>query len=190
MRIREPRTTALIFSSGKMVCTGAKSEEDSRLAARKYARIIQKLGFAVRLLDNLLDRYSINIFIRFLGKVFRLQNPKHGRQLWRKISYSFGRFGIDTWQIQFVRTRIVSGPNLSYGEAAYRSAHFRIGKSGVDWGQGATRDLRCIRQYLSNIEKFQKTIRILTRVRFVVKINKMMSHGQSQLLCKSKVSHL
>lgn len=47
MRIREPRTTALIFSSGKMVCTGAKSEEDSRLAARKYARIIQKLGFVV-----------------------------------------------------------------------------------------------------------------------------------------------
>jgi hypothetical protein len=25
-----------------MVCTGAKSEEDSRLAARKYARIVQK----------------------------------------------------------------------------------------------------------------------------------------------------
>ena len=47
MRIREPRTTALIFSSGKMVCTGAKSEDDSRLAARKYARIIQKLGFDV-----------------------------------------------------------------------------------------------------------------------------------------------
>uniref|UniRef100_A0A915D4P7 Uncharacterized protein n=1 Tax=Ditylenchus dipsaci TaxID=166011 RepID=A0A915D4P7_9BILA len=42
MRIREPRTTALIFSSGKMVCTGAKSEETSRLAARKYARIVQK----------------------------------------------------------------------------------------------------------------------------------------------------
>lgn len=47
MRIREPRTTALIFSSGKMVCTGAKSEEMSRLAARKYARIVQKLGFEV-----------------------------------------------------------------------------------------------------------------------------------------------
>ena len=38
MRIRQPRTTALIFSSGKMVCTGAKSEEESRLAARKYGR--------------------------------------------------------------------------------------------------------------------------------------------------------
>ena len=26
MRIREPRTTALIFSSGKMVCTGKRGE--------------------------------------------------------------------------------------------------------------------------------------------------------------------
>lgn len=47
MRIRQPRTTALIFGSGKMVCTGAKSEEQAKLAARKYARIVQKLGFDV-----------------------------------------------------------------------------------------------------------------------------------------------
>lgn len=46
MRIREPKTTALIFASGKMVVTGAKSEDDSKLASRKYARIIQKLGTA------------------------------------------------------------------------------------------------------------------------------------------------
>jgi len=48
MRIREPKTTALIFASGKMVVTGAKSEDDSRLAACKYARIIQKLGFEAK----------------------------------------------------------------------------------------------------------------------------------------------
>jgi len=30
-----------------MVITGARNEADSRLAARKYARIIQKLGFPV-----------------------------------------------------------------------------------------------------------------------------------------------
>ena len=45
MRIRDPKTTALIFASGKMVCTGAKSEEKSRLAARTYARIVQKVGY-------------------------------------------------------------------------------------------------------------------------------------------------
>ena len=48
MRIREPKTTALIFASGKMVCTGAKSEEDSKKAARQYAKIIQKLNYDVK----------------------------------------------------------------------------------------------------------------------------------------------
>ena len=43
MRIKEPKTTALIFSSGKMVCTGAKSEDDSSKASRKYAKIIKKI---------------------------------------------------------------------------------------------------------------------------------------------------
>lgn len=38
MRIREPKTTALVFASGKMVCTGAKSEEHSKLAARKVKK--------------------------------------------------------------------------------------------------------------------------------------------------------
>ena len=47
MRIKEPKTTALIFSSGKMVCTGARSEEDSRKAAKQYAKIIRKLGYEV-----------------------------------------------------------------------------------------------------------------------------------------------
>lgn len=51
MRIRDPKTTALIFASGKMVVTGAKSEDDSRLASRKYARIIQKLGFNAKFTD-------------------------------------------------------------------------------------------------------------------------------------------
>ena len=45
MRIRAPKTTALIFSSGKMVCTGAKTEALAREAARKYAKVISKLGF-------------------------------------------------------------------------------------------------------------------------------------------------
>lgn len=44
MRIRDPKTTALIFHSGKMIVTGAKTEEDSKLASKKYTIIIQKVG--------------------------------------------------------------------------------------------------------------------------------------------------
>lgn len=73
MRIREPRTTALIFSSGKMVCTGAKSEDDSRLAARKYARVVQKLGFPAKFLDfkiqNMVGSCDVKFPIRLEGLV-------------------------------------------------------------------------------------------------------------------------
>ncbi|CAG0884030.1 unnamed protein product [Cyprideis torosa] len=73
MRIRDPRTTALIFSSGKMVCTGAKSEADSRLAARKYARIVQKLGFDAKFLDfkiqNIVGSCDVRFAIRLEGLV-------------------------------------------------------------------------------------------------------------------------
>lgn len=51
MRIRDPKTTALIFTSGKMVCTGAKSEEFSKDAAKKYAKAIKKVGFSVNMHD-------------------------------------------------------------------------------------------------------------------------------------------
>lgn len=51
MRIRNPKTTALIFTSGKMVCTGAKSETESKTAARKYAKAIRKIGFEVNFKD-------------------------------------------------------------------------------------------------------------------------------------------
>ncbi|XP_070708298.1 TATA box-binding protein-like 2 [Pempheris klunzingeri] len=51
MKIRKPRATAVIHKSGNVVCLGAKRKEDSRLAARRFARIVQKLGFPVRFLD-------------------------------------------------------------------------------------------------------------------------------------------
>ena len=47
MKIKEPKTTALIFSNGRIVCLGAKTEEDSRKACRKFAKIIKKIGFPV-----------------------------------------------------------------------------------------------------------------------------------------------
>ncbi|CAD5224618.1 unnamed protein product [Bursaphelenchus okinawaensis] len=65
MRIREPKTTALIFNSGKVVVTGAKSEVASKLAARKYARIIQKLGFNARFMDFKIQNLVAAVDVQF-----------------------------------------------------------------------------------------------------------------------------
>lgn len=48
MKLRRPYTTASIWSSGKVTCTGATSEDQARIAARRTARMLQKLNFRVR----------------------------------------------------------------------------------------------------------------------------------------------
>ena len=71
MRIKEPKTTALIFSSGKMVCTGARNEEESKQASRTYAKIILKLGFPVKFsefkVQNIVASCDVKFPIRLEG---------------------------------------------------------------------------------------------------------------------------
>lgn len=45
MKLRKPNATATIWSSGKIACTGSTSESRAKIASRRIARIIQKLGY-------------------------------------------------------------------------------------------------------------------------------------------------
>ena len=45
MKLRKPNSTANIWSSGKISCVGAKSEEEAKISARRFGRILQKLGY-------------------------------------------------------------------------------------------------------------------------------------------------
>jgi transcription initiation factor TFIID TATA-box-binding protein len=47
MRLSDPKTTALLFSSGNVVLTGAKTPLLSRLAARKYVAVLRDAGLNV-----------------------------------------------------------------------------------------------------------------------------------------------
>ena len=51
VRLREPKTTALAFASGNMVCTGAKDELTSMYASRRYVRLLQRHGVPVQFKD-------------------------------------------------------------------------------------------------------------------------------------------
>ncbi|XP_061703998.1 uncharacterized protein LOC133515461 [Cydia pomonella] len=78
MKILEPRATALVFRSGKIVCTGARNEHDSYLAARKFARIIQKLGFPAKFLDFKIQNFIATGDLRFPVRLEALQQA-HGQ---------------------------------------------------------------------------------------------------------------
>jgi len=41
VRLKDPKTTALVFASGKIVCTGSKCLNAARLAVLKYVKLIQ-----------------------------------------------------------------------------------------------------------------------------------------------------
>jgi transcription initiation factor TFIID TATA-box-binding protein len=46
-RLKSPKTATLIFSSGKMICTGAKSGKESRRAIMKVVKELKKDGIII-----------------------------------------------------------------------------------------------------------------------------------------------
>ena len=46
-RLKKPKTCTLIFNSGRMVCTGAKSEREARRAVLKVARELRVAGIII-----------------------------------------------------------------------------------------------------------------------------------------------
>ena len=46
-RLKRPKTATLIFNSGKMVCTGAKSEKEARRAVMKVVKELKRSGIII-----------------------------------------------------------------------------------------------------------------------------------------------
>jgi len=97
-RLKKPKTAILIFSTGKMVCTGAKSEKEAKRAVLKVVRELKKSGIIIpgkpeiKIVNmvasaNLLGRieledcaYSLGRTMyepeQFPGLIYRMDEPK------------------------------------------------------------------------------------------------------------------
>ncbi|CAI5740026.1 unnamed protein product [Hyaloperonospora brassicae] len=52
MKLQNPKATAMLFANGKLVCTGAQTEETIKNVARRFTQVIQKMDFpGVNLID-------------------------------------------------------------------------------------------------------------------------------------------
>ena len=67
-RIKSPKTATLIFTSGKMVCTGAKSEQMSRNAVKTVVTKLRKGGIKVKK-DAVVTIQNIVATINLGGKI-------------------------------------------------------------------------------------------------------------------------
>jgi len=97
-RLKNPKTATLIFTTGKMVCTGARSEKLAGRAVKKVVRELKKAGFIINkvpkiIVQNIVASADIhgrvdleaasmtldNIMYepeQFPGAVYRMAEPK------------------------------------------------------------------------------------------------------------------
>merc|ERR1712014_334678 len=91
-------TTCLVFSTGKLILTGAKSEYDCKIAARTFAKLVRNCGYKVMFkefkIQNIVGVADVKFPIRlealqiqhrqfceyepevFPGAIYRLLQPK------------------------------------------------------------------------------------------------------------------
>ena len=62
-----------------MVCTGAKSEDASLKAARRFARIIEKIGFSVKFKDFKIQNIVGSCDVKFAIKLDELTKGDHAK---------------------------------------------------------------------------------------------------------------
>ena len=97
-RLKRPKTATLIFSTGKMVCTGAKSEKLAKSAVNKVVRELKKngivvLGKPVIIIQNIVASANLQSHVdletasdvldnvmyepeQFPGLIYRMADPK------------------------------------------------------------------------------------------------------------------
>ncbi len=97
-RLREPKVTALIFKSGKMVVTGAKSIQELVRAVKKILRSLRDAGIEIRgrpqlQIQNIVASANLHVIIdlekaawflersmyepeQFPGLIYRMDDPK------------------------------------------------------------------------------------------------------------------
>lgn len=77
MRLHKPKSTALIFGTGKMVCTGTKDEKNARISARRFARIIQKSGYPnVKFRDYRITNISATCELTFIPHIHNISTDR------------------------------------------------------------------------------------------------------------------
>ena len=82
MRLKDPKAAALIFSSGKIVCTGAKSPKDANIVVSKIVARMNKLGikipknYKVRL-ENIVASAKLDRELNLNNIAFTLENTEY-----------------------------------------------------------------------------------------------------------------
>ena len=82
IRIKEPKTSALIFSSGKVVCTGARSMEKVHESIKKIIKSLEKIGIKIKIkpvvkIQNIVASGSVGMDLNLNVLAMKLNNTEY-----------------------------------------------------------------------------------------------------------------
>jgi transcription initiation factor TFIID TATA-box-binding protein len=82
IRIKEPKTSALIFSSGKIVCTGARSMDKVREAIKKIIKSLEKINIKITIepeikIQNIVASGSVGMDLNLNTLAMKLDNTEY-----------------------------------------------------------------------------------------------------------------
>jgi transcription initiation factor TFIID TATA-box-binding protein len=82
MRIKNPKTSALIFSSGKVVCTGAKSISKVKESLSKIIENLRKIRIKIKIkpkinIQNMVASGTINMDLNLNSLAMKLENTEY-----------------------------------------------------------------------------------------------------------------
>ncbi|XP_032664425.1 TATA box-binding protein-like protein 1 [Odontomachus brunneus] len=165
MKLRRPYTTASIWSSGKVTCTGATSEVQAKIAARRFARSLQKLGFKVRFNNyrvvNVLGTCCMPFAIKITSfSIYHKENAEYEPELHPGVTYKL-KDPKATLKIFSTGSVTVTAPNVASVQAAIEHIYplvyeFRKERTAEDELTLATkkRKMRLNNQTKRNREQF------------------------------------
>jgi len=82
IRIKEPKTSALIFSSGKIVCTGARSLDKVQESLKKIIKSLEKINVKIKTvppftIQNIVAAGSVGMDLNLNVLAMRLENTEY-----------------------------------------------------------------------------------------------------------------
>ncbi len=82
IRIKEPKTSALIFSSGKVVCTGAKSMDKVEESIKKIIQSLKKIGIKITIkpeisIQNIVASGKVGMDLNLNTLAMKLPNTEY-----------------------------------------------------------------------------------------------------------------
>ena len=98
LRIKEPKTSALVFSSGKIVCTGARTMQEVEASIQKIIQAVGKIGIHITIkpevhIQNIVASGSVGMDLNLNTLAMKLKNTEYEPEQFPGLVYKLAEAG-------------------------------------------------------------------------------------------------